>query len=389
MFLASYGAADFGECRQTVERVGDGGVDEWHRQWAATADWLVELGDESVGRGHRVSAREAYLRATNYYRTAYAPLFGSPVDPRLKAAFDRAEDAFAKAVPLWDMPVELVEIPYEEGMTLPGVFVGTGDGGQRRGTIVHVNGYDSNVHEMFAAHVPAAISRGYNILLFDGPGQGRNLTRDGLTIRPDWENVVRPVLDYALGRPEVREHPVVLAGWSFGGFLAPRAAGFEDRIAALWADPGQWDQRPMILGRLPLSDEQKAAFPDGVDPHSLDGMEQSLRSPGADPFMRWSLIQRGLWVHGKGTLFDYLADAVRFEVSSVAANIRCPTLVTAAEADPIAAGAPTLFDAVGAGRKILIRFSEAEGAGGHCEGMARHLFHQRCYDWLDEALDDG
>ena len=389
MFLASYGAADFGECWQTVQRVGDGGVDEWYREWTATADWLVEQGDDSAGRGHPVSAREAYLRATNYYRTAYSPLFGSPVDPRVKATFDREEDVFAKAAPLWDTRVELVEIPFEDGIALPGVFVGTVDGSEPRKTIVHVNGYDSNVHEMFAAHVPAAVSRGYNILLFDGPGQGRNLIRDRLTIRPDWENVVRPVLDYALASPEVDKDRVILAGWSFGGFLAPRAAGFEDRIAALWADPGQWDQRPMILGRLPLSDEEKAAFPDGVDPHSLDAMEQGLRSPDADPFMRWSLVQRGPWVHGKETLFDYLADAVRFEVSSVAGNIRCPTLVTAAEGDPMAAGAQKLFDAVGAERKVVIRFTESEGAGGHCEGMARHLFHQRCYDWLEEALDDG
>jgi hypothetical protein len=35
-------------------------------------------------------------------------LFGSPVDPRLKAVFDRAEDAFAKAAPLWDMSLYLV-----------------------------------------------------------------------------------------------------------------------------------------------------------------------------------------------------------------------------------------------------------------------------------------
>jgi pimeloyl-ACP methyl ester carboxylesterase len=388
LFLAGYGAADFGECWQTVQRVGDGGVDEWHREWRATADWLVEQGDESAARGHRVSAREAYLRATNYYRTAYSPLFGSPVDPRLKAAFEREEEVFAKAVPLWDMPVELVEIPFEHGVTLPGVFVGAVDGSEPRGTIVHVDGYDSNLHEMFAAHVPAAVSRDYNILLFDGPGQGRNLIRDGLTIRPDWENVVRPVLDYALARPEVDERRVILAGWSFGGLLAPRAAGVEDRIVGLWADPGQWDLRPMILSRLPLSDEEKAAFPDRVDPHSLDAVEQSLRSPDADPFLRWSLVQRGPWVHGAETLFDYFADAVRFEVSSVAGNIRCATLVTAAEGDPIAAGAQQLFDSVGAQRKTLIRFTESEGAGGHCEGMARHLFHQRCYDWLDEALDD-
>ncbi len=389
MFLASYGAADFGECQQTVQRVGGGGASEWHREWAATADRLVEQGDESGGRGHPVSAREAYLRATNYYRTACAPLFGAPTDPRLKTTFARAEDAFAKAAPLWDVSVELIEIPFEHGVTLPGVFVEARGGVTPKGTIVHVNGYDSNVHEMFAAHVPAAVRRGYNMLLFDGPGQGRNLIRDGLPIRPDWENVVRPVLDYALSRPAVREDRVILAGWSFGGLLAPRAAGFDRRIAVLWADPGQWDQRPMLMGRLPLSDEQKAAFPDGVDPHALDAMEEALRSPDADPFMRWVLLQRGLWVHGKDTLFDYLADAVRFEVSPVAGNIRCPTLVTAAEGDPIAAGAQTLFDSVGAQRKLLIRFTQAEGAGGHCEAMARHLFHQRCYDWLDETLGEA
>jgi alpha-beta hydrolase superfamily lysophospholipase len=385
LFLTSYGGADFGECLQAVQRVGGGGADDWYREWTAMADWLVELADASAARGHRVSAREAYLRATNYYRTAYGPLFGSPVDDRLKAAFDREMAAFAKAAPLWDIPVELVEIPFERGSTLPGVFVDAGDR-RPRATVVHVNGYDSNVHEMFVQHVPAAISRGYNVLLFDGPGQGRNLVRDGVTMRPDWENVVRPVVDYALGRPEVDERRIVLAGWSFGGFLAPRAAGFEDRIAALWADPGQWDLREGVVDRLPLSEQEKASFPKGVDPDALDQMEQSLRSPDADPFLRWALVQRGMWVHGTPTLFDYFADASRYEVSPVAGNITCPTLVAMAETDPIAVRAPKLFEAIAARRKTLIRFSAAEGAGGHTEGAARHLFHQRCYDWLDETL---
>ena len=56
--------------------------------------------------------------------------------------------------------------------------------------MVHVDGYDSNIQEMYFAHGAAALRRGYNCLLFDGPGQGRKLIRDGLPIRPDWENVV-------------------------------------------------------------------------------------------------------------------------------------------------------------------------------------------------------
>lgn len=251
--------------------------------------------------------------------------------------------------------------------------------------MVHTNGYDSNVHEMYFAHAPAAVRRGYNVLLFDGPGQGRNLIRDGVPIRPDWESVVTPVIDHVLTRPDVDAERVVLAGWSFGGFLAPRAAAFEHRIAALVADPGQWDQRDILVPTLPLSDADKERFPD-IDPSRLDPLESWLMGPKADPMLRWRLLQRGPWVHGKDTLFDYLAELCRFELSTVAANISCPTLVTMADNDPIARGAPRLLDAIPAERKTLMHFSSAEGAGGHCEGFARLLYHQRTFDWLDETL---
>jgi pimeloyl-ACP methyl ester carboxylesterase len=385
LWSASYGGADFGECAQAMQRIGGGDVAAWHREWTATADRLVAEAERSAAAGHRVSAREAYLRAATYYRTGYWPLYGTPVDPRLASNFEREAAAFAAAAPLWETPVELVEIPYEDGRALPGVWLAAAGDGTPRPTIVHTNGYDSTVCEMYVSHGPAALERGYNVLLFDGPGQGRNLIRDDLKMRHDWEHVVRPVIDYALERPDVDTDKVVLAGWSFGGFLAPRAAAFEDRIAALWADPGQWDQADGIIPRLPLDDDEKTRFPD-IDPAKLQPMEDYLRSDKADADMRWRLIDRGLWVHGKDNLYDLIAELMRYEVSSVAADIACPALLTAAEGDATSAGAPKLLDAIGADRKALIRFTAAEGAGGHCEGMARRLFHQRCYDWLDETL---
>jgi hypothetical protein len=54
--------------------------------------------------------------------------------------------------------------------------------------------------------------------------------------------------------------------------------------------------------------------------------------------------------------------------------------------DTAAWAAPTLFDALGVQRKQLVKFTAAEGAGGHCEATARRLFHQRVYDWFDETL---
>jgi pimeloyl-ACP methyl ester carboxylesterase len=386
LFHTAYGGADFGECRRAIDAAGDGGADEWHKAWTDLADELCNTAMRSAAKGHRVSAREAYVRAATYYRVGSYPLYGGPTDDRVKRVFEREEAAFASAASLHDHPVELVEIPFENGRTLPGIFVAPSDDGTPRPTVVHTNGSDSNVHELFVAHVDAGVQRGYNVLVYDGPGQGRNLIRDGLPIRPDWEKVAGPVVDYARERAEVDADKVVLAGWGFGGYLAPRAAAFlGDKLAAVWADPGLWDQLESFRARLPLSDEDKAAFPD-VDPAKLEPMEDWLRGPEADADLHWRLIQRGLWVHGKDTLYEYFADLARFELSSVAANITCPALLTAAEGDPLSADAPKLLNAIGSERKKLIAFTQAEGAGGHCEGTARRLFHQRCYDWLDETL---
>lgn len=380
----AFGAAEIGECRAAVAATGDGGPDAWHAAWTGLADRLAATAADCAARGHRASARASWLRAATYYQVGYMPLFGTPVDPRLAAAHDNEEAAFHAAAALFDPPVEVLAIPWQ-GTTLPGYFARVDASGRPRPTIVCTNGYDSNIQEMFFAHAPAALARGYNCLVFDGPGQGSVLIRQGLHLRPDWETVVTPVIDHALTRPEIDPRRIVLAGWSFGGLLAPRAAAFEHRLAALVADPGQGDQRPGMARLLPLGDADKAAFPD-IDPHLLDRMAAWLAGPEADPMLRWRLVQRGAWVHGTATLFETLKALAGFEVLAVAPRISCPTLLTAAEGDPTAASGAALLAALTVARKERIVFTAAEGAGGHCEAFNRALYHQRVFDWLDETL---
>ena len=101
--------------------------------------------------------------------------------------------------------------------------------------------------------------------------------------------------------------------------------------------------------------------------------------------LRWKIVQRGFWANGKARLRDYLAEAERYTVKGRAEAIRCPTLLTAAENDPLAEGAQTLFDALQC-RKTLVRFRAAEGAGDHCEMMNRSAVNRLALDWLDEVL---
>ena len=328
-----YGGADLGECVTTVDRIGsDGTADDWHREWTATADRITAIGKKSEQRGHRVSAREAYFRAATYYHVSYFPLYGSPVDRRLRAAFEAEVRVFRSAAALAEPAILPVEIPFE-GRSLPGYFLlAEGDAGPKP-TIVHVNGYDSNIQEMYFAHGPAATRRGYNCVLFDGPGQGRNLIRDGIPFRPDWETVVRAVIDSVRTRPEVDPDRIVLAGWSFGGFLAPRAAAFEKRIAALIADPGQWDQGE-ALKKLPVPAEALADL-NHTDPSVFAPLEEHLRSPQADPMLRWRLIQRLFWVHGVDNLYDLAKEITRFQISSVATRSVAPPCSPLPKAIPL------------------------------------------------------
>jgi pimeloyl-ACP methyl ester carboxylesterase len=376
-----FGGADFGECIETMQRVPPGDAAAWHREWTATADRVAAIGDACDAAGHHTSAREAYLRASNYYRTSYLLLYGKPPPAALERAFERESATFRAFAERADPPLEPVEIPYA-GTTLPGYFCRAAGATGRGRTLIATNGYDSTVHEMYFAFAVAANRRGYHCLLFDGPGQGRALIEQGLAMRPDWENVVRPVVDFALTLPGVDPARLALAGWSFGGYLALRGASGEPRLAACVADPGLmslWEPMQKMFGGLP---PEALANPRAADPTLF---EPYMTHINASPAMRWKVVQRAFWVHGIDSLADYLAIARDYSNREALRSIRCPVFVAWEEDDPLAASAQEVYDALN-GAKTLVRFLAAEGAGDHCAILARSLFHQRMFDWLDEAL---
>lgn len=80
-----------------------------------------------------------------------------------------------------------------------------------------------------------------NFFTFEGPGQGEAVRKQHLFFRYDYEKVVTPVIDYLISRKEIDSNRIVLMGESFGGYLAPRAAVYEKRIAACIANGGVYD----------------------------------------------------------------------------------------------------------------------------------------------------
>lgn len=220
MGQTAYGGAELGECLATARRVIEDDNDSWYREWSATARWVHAQGEAALAGGHRISARDAFLRAANYFRTAEFFLHGDPADPRIRDAATRSVRAFRQAAALSEPLIECLEIPYEDTI-LPGYFFRAAAPGPRPTVVVH-NGFDGTAEEVYSFLGRAGQERGYHVLAFEGPGQGQVIREQGLPFRPDWEHVVGPVLDVATARPDVREDRIGLVGISMGGVLAPR-----------------------------------------------------------------------------------------------------------------------------------------------------------------------
>jgi len=378
-----YGGSDVGECLAVARLVSGTDLDGWHREWSVAAERVAALAQTAADAGHAETARLAYLRASSYFRTAGVMLMGAPVDPRLVEAYARQTEMFRCAAALMLPAGEIVEIPFES-TTLPGYFLRPSGEQRARATVVLTGGYDGTAEELYLANGAAALARGYNVMAFDGPGQGAALIERGLAMRADWENVITPVLDYTLARPDVDPSRVALIGLSLGAHLAPRAASAEHRLAACIADCGAYDLYAAFLERVPSP--LAGPFESGR-PWARKAVAKLLQLLASKPTAGWAL-RRGLLVHAVDDPLDFV-DALRdFTLAGRATSISCPTWVCNAEGDDISASAPQLVDAMTCD-KTYVHFTAAEGAGDHCEQGARGLYHARSFAWLDELLHPG
>jgi pimeloyl-ACP methyl ester carboxylesterase len=198
----SLGYAHFGDLLQAAQRIKT--LDDWKGV-------MVSLAKEA-------EAEERWMNAAFYYRAA--EFFTLPSDPDKKVLYDQFTNIFYTKT----FAVESFErllVPYEQ-THLPAIRVPSALPGCK-GTIVMHGGFDSFIEEFYSLAVYFS-NHGFDVILFEGPGQGAALKKFGLPLTYQWEKPVKAVLDY------FHLDDVTLLGISMGGWLCFRAAAYEPRI---------------------------------------------------------------------------------------------------------------------------------------------------------------
>jgi pimeloyl-ACP methyl ester carboxylesterase len=320
------------------------------------------------------------FRAASYYRAADFFLHGAPRDPRIRETWKNATACFDRAISLLDVPAERVRIDGRE-FGIPAILYRPFADGLPRPTLLLLNGFDGSQEEMLHTVGFSALERGFNVLTFEGPGQPTVLREQEIGFIAEWERVVSPVVGYAEKLACVDASRIALLGYSFGGFLAPRAAAFEHRLAAVVCVDGLFDIYQAFTGAV--SPQLRTL----LDEHRIDELNRAVAiGMTRNTNMRWA-VEHGCWAFQASTPYEFLERTRTMSMRGLTEQIQCPVLVCEAEDDQFFAGQPTQLAEVLGERATYRRLTSADAAGEHCHVGASDFVGRVALDWLEDTLN--
>jgi len=352
-------------CKPVVEAAQQGddvGTEELYAAWVAVADRLIASAQDDEKRGRRIGAGDKYYRASLY--VSQSERLQSPMWPGRKDAYRKSVELLKKHVELSDIPLISVEIPFGES-SLPGyLYLAQNADGRPTPVVVQWNGLDSTKEMMYYSGFPQMLARrGISTLMVDTPGSGEALRLRGLTARVDTEVWAKACIDYLESVPQVDADRVGLVGWSLGGYYAPRAAAFEDRVKLVVA----W----------------------GANHNWAEVQEARRRREGENPVPHyWEHV---FWVWGASDMTDFEAKTKGMHLNGVVDKIRVPFLVTHGVDDrqiSVKYAHQSYEQAVNSPKRELRLFEDPEGGTEHISIDNMPYAANFIADWVAETFDE-
>ena len=208
--VADYGGSTVGECLAVVAEITDGSPTAGPRAFERLAQRVEDRGRDCLAAGRRVSGRDHLLRASTYYRTA--EYYGGGIGWPVAGAAQRSQACFARGRRHCSTRRWSGSTCPSRGDRCPATWSARRrwrpDRGARGPPWSGSGGFDSSAEELYFQLGAPGAERGWNVFVFDGPGQlGCMRTNPALTFRPDYEVPLAAVLDAVIGSRRRRRRP--------------------------------------------------------------------------------------------------------------------------------------------------------------------------------------
>ena len=382
---ARTGAADVGAVLGAARDIIPGDFDAYLKEFYDLANATKTEAVDPNNAFNGLNVRDTWFSASQYFRRADVYIHRNWSNPLIDALWAEQTVAFDKAIAALPVPGQRVRIPSPgNNFTVEAIWYAASKQSKNKlPTMIVGNGFDAAQEDSYHYYCADALTRGWNCITYEGPGQNTVRRTQGLGFIHEWEQVATPVVDYLLSEKKqaVDENCVVLVGNSLGGYFAARAAAFEPRLSAVVLVGGVWDLYSGYSTQLPKS--LLATYQAG-NYARFDNEVLTLRDAGNLPTEAIWGLDYGLWAfktHSPSEFFDLCK---QYTVKDFIQQIQIPVFVGDAEFETIFKGqARKVKDALGE----YGTYHEFKGvAGYHCQSGAQQELARTIFAWLNKAL---
>lgn len=324
---------------------------------------FIELYNKALNEGYKLRAAY-YLRAAEFYLAATHPQkqnYRKQFISLMREYFHISDE-------------QPYRVPYENGFLPTYRFTPENP----KGTIVMFGGFDSYAEEMFK-HALFFKEAGYDVVFFDGPGQGSSLEDYKIQMTHEWEKPVKTILDF------FQLDDVTLLGFSLGGYLVIRAAAFEKRVRRVVADDILANFYEVVLNTLPSKLKEK------INSLMSDRNEEEVNILFED-LMKKSLmvewaINQGMHITGSNTPYEFLSRILFYNTSEISEKLEQDVLLMAGQEDhyiPLNQFFEQSKSLTNVRSLTTRMFTRKENAQNHCQLGNLGLSFDVILNWLEQ-----
>lgn len=356
--ILTYGEKASDEKEVTVFSSELKNIEEWYTEWN--------------NAGNKAEKNARYMHSAYYIRMA--EFFLKHDDKRKKAVYEKCIHNFYLGFNQENIAFEKYAIPFENGC-LNCIRLGRERSGH---TILICGGYDSFIEE-FVLQASEFAEKGYEVILFEGPGQGECLIQD-MFFNYDFEKCTSCVIDY------FKLRSCAMIGISWGGYFALRCAAFDKRIthaAAYDAMDNGYEVMTNIFPK-PIRNLIRYLFKHSYR-KSLNRLTDILKRKNI--LADWALSQ-GTYITGTKTAYDFYLSISEHCLKKIYGRITQNVLLLAGEKDhyiPICQFERLKVNLINCSSLRCRLFTQAEGGEQHCQTGNHLLAINEIANWLNEA----